>query len=215
MLSKGYLTDSQFRIAAAQSKSHNEDLEATLLRLGLATERNITAARAAQWGCPVLGQDYTNQSLEADIPPTLLHRCAAVPVNYSSTAKRFVLGFVYRVEHSLLSSLETITGFRAQPCFITPTEFNEQIEKVSPIPGYEEVLFEDAHTPSHMAKAVGGLAVELGANEVGFARCREFVWTRLAGKRGTMDVLFRTKGVAGTERTDDSSLADPSVRSIG
>ncbi len=73
MLSKGYLTDDQLRFAMAESRLHGEELEAVLVRHGLASERQLTAARAAQWGYPILGQDRMGQPVEADIPPALLH----------------------------------------------------------------------------------------------------------------------------------------------
>ena len=55
MLSKGYVTDSQLRIATTQSHRDGEELEVTLVRLGLASERQLAAARAAQWGYPGFG----------------------------------------------------------------------------------------------------------------------------------------------------------------
>jgi hypothetical protein len=196
MLSKGYLTAEQLRFAMAQSQASGEDLEAVLLQLGLANERQLTVARAVQWGYPVFGQDRTGQPMEADIPPILLHSCSAVPLHLSMAAKRFVLGFVYRVEHSLMNSLEQMTGFRTEPCFITPTEFAEQRPRVKPSPECEEVVFETPETPAQMAKTVAGFALEVSAREASFTRCREFLWVRLSGKRRKVDVLFR----AGHER---------------
>jgi len=57
MLSKGQLTAEQLRRAVSQSEISGEDIETTLLRLGLANEKQLTASRAAQWGYPALGQD--------------------------------------------------------------------------------------------------------------------------------------------------------------
>jgi len=215
MLSKGHLTDGQLRYAMAQSRLHGEELEAVLVRLGLATERQLAAARAAQWGCPVLGQERIGQPVEADIPPTLLHACSAVPLHCSTLAKRFLLGFVYRVEHSLLNSLELVTGFRAEPCFITPTEYGEQMERLTAVAGCEEVVFEDLTTPAEMAKTAAGLAVEAAAREVHFARCRDYVWTRLTGKRRKIDVLFRVKRASETGKKKNFLVAEESIRSAG
>ena len=68
MLSKGYLDDDQLRFAIAESQLHGEELEAVLIRLGLASERQLAAARAAQWGYPVLGRERIGQMIESDIP---------------------------------------------------------------------------------------------------------------------------------------------------
>jgi hypothetical protein len=196
MLSKGSLTGDQLRLATDESKARREDLEATLLRLGFATERQVTAARAAQWGYPILGQDYIVRPVAADIPPALLRVCTAVPLHFSAGARRFLLGFVHRVEHSLLNSLEAVTGFRSDPCFITPTEYREQTERLTSASDCEEIVFNDPMTAAHMAKNLGGFAVEIAAYEARLARCRDYAWARLFGKQRKIDVLFRIAEIA-------------------
>jgi hypothetical protein len=197
MLSKGYLTDAQLRSAIGQSQVSGEELESVILRLGLATERQLTSARAAQWGYPVLGQDHAGHPVDSDIPYRLLQSCWVVPLRNFAAAKRLLLGFVYRVDHSFLNSVEHMTGFRGEPCFVTPTEFAEQMDRLTAVPRFEEVVFEDPKSPLQMGKTIGGLAVEIGVREASFAHCRDYVWTRLAGKRRTLDVLFRIKGDTG------------------
>jgi len=193
MLSKGYLTDKQLRLAITESQRSGEELEAVLSRLGLANERQLTAARAAQWGYPVLGQEPMRQLSELDVPATLLESCSAAPLHCSAAAKRMLLGFVHRVDHSLMNSVEEMTGFRAEPCFITPTEFAEQRVRLTAVTRCEEVVVNDPQTPAQMGRTVAGLTVEIGAREVRFSRCRDYVWTRLTGKRRMIDVLFRIK----------------------
>jgi hypothetical protein len=215
LLQKGALTDDQLRFALAQSKLRGEELEATLARLGLANERQLTAARAAQWGYPVLGQDRLGQLVQADIPSILLQNCTAAPLHYSLAAKRFLLGFVYRVEHSLLNALEQVTEFRAEPCFITPTEYAEQMERLTAAPDCEEVVFENPQTSAQMAKTVAGFAVEVAAREARFAQCREYVWARLSGKRRKIDVLFRVKSWTAVGPQRDFASAQDRPRSLG
>jgi Type II secretion system (T2SS), protein E, N-terminal domain len=211
MLSKGYLTDAQLRLATSQSQLRGEELESVLLRLGLASERQLTVARAAQWGYPVLGQDYIGKPVESDIPSILLQSCSAVPLHCSTAAKRLLLGFVRRVDHSLLNSVEQVTGFRGEPCFIAPADFAEQMERLTAAPKLEQVVFEDTKTPAQMGKTIGGMAVDVGLREARFAHCRDYVWTRLLGKRQTIDVLFRIKG----SRNAGSSFISEGVRSAG
>lgn len=213
MLSKGYLNDDQLRLAVAESQSRGEELEAVLIRLGLASERQLTAARAAQWGYPVLGRERIGQMIESDIPFKLLRSCSAAPLHSSAAAKRLLLGFVYRVDHGLLSALEQMTGFRAEPCFITPTEFVEQMERLTSVPTFEEVIFDDPKTPAQMGKTIGGFAVEVGAREARFAHCRDYAWTRLSGRRQTVNVLFRIKG--NRSRNAEEAPISSSVRSAG
>jgi hypothetical protein len=202
MLSKGYLSDEQLRFAVAEGQSSGEELEVVLLRMGLANEWQLAAAKAVQWGYPVLGRDRISKSVDADIPVTLLRTFSAVPLHYSVTAKRLLLGFVDRVENSLLHSVEQITGCKAEPCFITRTEFREQMERVTAAPNYTEVVVEDALTPAQTAKAVGGFAIEIGAREATFASCQDYAWMRLSGKRRTIDVLFRGRNVVEAEPSE-------------
>jgi hypothetical protein len=211
MLSKGNLTDAQLRFATSQSQLHGETLEAALLRLELTSERLLTAARAAQWGYPMLGKEHIGRVVESDIPSILLETCSVVPLHRSAAAKRVLLGFVERVDHRLLNAVEEVTGLRGEPCFITRTDFAEQMELLTAVPRFEQVAFEDTKTPVQMGRTLGGLAVEVGLREARFTHCRDYVWTRLAGKRKTLDVLFRIEG----SRNADNSPLSTGMRSVG
>ena len=200
LLSKGCLEEDQLRLAMTRSQREGQSLETTLIECGLATEKQLAAARATQWGYPVLGQDAVGQRVEADLPTSLLRAFSAAPLHYSPKAKRLVLGFVYRVEHSLLQSIAQITGFRAEPCFITPAEFNEQMERVTAVRGYEEAVIDNPGTPMQMARTLGGFAVEVSAREAAFSKCNSWIWARLAGKRGTVDVVFALRSASGAPR---------------
>jgi len=215
MLSKGYLSDNQLRFAMTESQMRGEDLEVSLLRLGFVTERQVTAARAAQWGFPLLGRDRVGQPVEVDIPPTLLRNCSAVPLHYSPATKRLLLGFVYRVEHSLLDSIEQVTGVKAEACFITPTEFKEQMALSTTPPDYEEIFHEESFSPMHMAKAIGGLAVDTCAREGSFARYKNHVWTRLSGKRRKTDVIFRAGTAVELGKRRNSVFLEEKISFLG
>lgn len=193
MLSRGYLTEAQLRLATDRSRESGQDVEATLMELGLATEKQIAAGRAAQWGYPVLAQEPVGHMVQTDLPRAVLQSCSAAPLHASVSPKRLVLGFVARVDHNLLQSVEQMTGCRPEPCFITPGECEEQIGRVSAVPGYEEYVVENPASVTQMARTLGGLAVEVGAREARFTRCRSWAWARLSGKRGTADLIFAMK----------------------
>jgi len=211
MLSKGFLTDAQLRLASDQSQLYGEPLETVVLRLGMASERQLTFARAAQWGYPVLGREHIGKIVESDIPSVLLESCSSVPLHRSMAAKRLLLGFVHRVDHSLLRAVEEMMGLRGEPCFITAKDFEEQVELLSMVPRFEQIVVEDPRTSAQMGKTVGGLAVEIGLQEARFTRCRDYVWTRLVGKRTTIDVLFRIA----QRRDAEAAPPSPRVRSAG
>jgi len=196
LLSKDYLSEDRLRSATLISQRQGASLEATLLETGSVTEKQLAAARAVQWGYPVLAQDLSGQLVESDLPSALLRVYSAVPLHYSSKVKRLVLGFVHRVEHSLLQSIEQMTGFRAEPCFITPAEFSEQMERVAVPAGYEEALVEEPRDAAQMARKLGGFAVEISAIEARFAKCNSSIWVRIWGRRRTVDVVFAPKSAA-------------------
>lgn len=191
LTSRGYLSADRFRFAEAQSREYGEGIEDSLLRLGLVSEKQLVAARSAQWGYPMLAPEHIGHWVEADIPQTLLTDFRAVPLHYSATARRILLGFAARVEPRLLESIEKMTDCRVEPCLITPTEYEEQIERVTAPPNYEEVAVEESNSPDRMARTVGRTAVQVGAREAVFLRCKSRVLVRLRGGRGVADVVFR------------------------
>jgi len=188
----------------ARSKRTGEDLEITLLSCELATEKQLAAARAAQWGYPVLGQELVCQKVETDLPQSLLRACPAVPLHYLK-GQRLVLGFVHRVDHGILQSIEQITGLRAEPCFITPLEFTEQTNSMAAASGYEEVVVEDPGAVAQMARTLGGFALEVGAEGAGFTRCNGSIWARVAGKQKTVDVIFALKKASAAAQWKNST----------
>lgn len=217
MLAKEFLTEDQLRSATARAERRGETLEMTLKKMGLATDKQLAAARAAQWGCPVLADDCAGHPVQADIPRTLLREFQAVPLHYSAQSKRLVLGFVQRVEHGLLGSIEEMSGCRAEACLLTPAEFEEQMERVTFPPDYEEVAMEKPGTPAQMAKTLGGLALEVTARAASFVQCRSWVWARVTGKRRTVDVLFARTEAAPVivNRAEVLEFRPASVASLG
>jgi hypothetical protein len=215
MVSKDYLTGEQLRFATAQCQLSGEDLETGLVRMGLATEWQLASARATQWGCPVLKQDRPGQQVEADIPSALLRAYSAVPLHYSVSAKRLLVGFVYRVEHTLLHGLEQMLGCKAESCFITPTELAMQMGRLTAAPDCDELAFEELMTPGQMANSLSGMAVEVAAREASFVHCRDYIWTRLTGKIRRVDVLFRVRREAEPENSENFSFQEHNIASWG
>jgi hypothetical protein len=212
LLSKGFLTEQQLRAAVRDSLRLGEDLEQTLKRTGVINDQQIAIARAAQWGYPVIGQDQPILEVEADIPAILLRACSAVPVHYSAAAKRLVIGFVERIDHSFLSSLEEITGILPEPCFITPTQFAEQLRCLTPPPRWEEIVSDVDCTPAQMANTTGRFAIEIGARDARFQRCKDRLWTRLIGKRRVLDLLYKTRSARSETFTSAVNVVEGDLR---
>ncbi len=212
---KGYLTNEQLRLASLESQRRGEDFAETVSRLGIVTEQQIAAARATQWGCPVLAQDYVSHSAQIDIPRAILEACNAVPLHSSQTAKRIVLGFVYRVEHSVLDAIEQMTGCRAEPCFVTLTDFVRRMDSVTPLPDSQEIVVTDPGSPEKMSRTVGRTAVDVKAQEARFVGYKHLVWVRLMGKRGKVDIVFRAPRVFAELRAENSELLEEVIAVAG
>lgn len=215
LLSRGYLTAAQLRHAALQSHLYSESLEATLLRLQLATDRQLAAARSIQWGLPMVSSESAGRMVHADLPGSILTACGAVPVHYSATAKRVLLGFVERIDYSLLRSIEQLICFRADACFMTPAELADQVERLTKPADYQETVVTEPGPLDKMARTIGRAAVNLGAREAAFTECRGHIWVRLTGKRGRTDVIFQMKKAFGHLGTSDSETGENSIASVG
>ncbi len=204
LLTKGYLTTDQLRHAMTRNELDGVAFEAMVTELGWVTDKQLTAARAVQWGYPALGQDLSGHSVEADLPLALFRACSATPLYYSAETKRLVLGFIRRVDHSLLQSIEQITGCRAEPCFITPAELTRQLDRLTSPRRYEQIMVDQPGTVPQMARTLGGWAVRVSATQAGFGRCHSLLWTRIAGNKGTVDVLFNLKNAEAEIPLEDS-----------
>lgn len=189
LLSKGYLSEDQLRRATAKTQFPGSSLETFLLGQGWVNEKQVAAARGVQWGQPSLGIEPSDKVVEMNLPLSLLRAHAAAPIHFSPERNRLLLGFVSRVELGLLQSIEQITGYRTEPCFITPTEFNQQIARFRTCAGYEEVFSEHPVDVSKIPGRLADLALEVSGAEARFTRCRSWIWVRIAGSRGTIDAI--------------------------
>jgi hypothetical protein len=214
LLSKGFLSEKQLRFATGLSRDNGQDLETTLVALGWTNEKHLAAARSAQWGYPMLSQERAGRAVEVDIPLALLQTFSAAPLFYSPTVKRLVLGFVERVDHSLLQSIEQVTGHRAEPCFLTSAELTQQLQSMVRPAAYEEVVVEEPGDPAQMARTLGRCAQDAAATSAGFVQCKSWVWARLTGKRRTVDVLFAKQGATATKVTADSHFAHQTAGAV-
>lgn len=200
LVSKGLLSADQLRFAQSSAEMNHDSLESTLLRHQLVNERQLAAARAAQWGYPLL-KDRVGSPVELNIPIVLLREFSAVPFEVSTKARRILIGFVFRVEHSLLESIEKTTGFQVVPCFTTATQYAQQLGYLTTGRNYDDVLIPEPGSVERMARTLGQCALDVGATEAIFSHCKNFVWSRITGSKGIFDVLFRFDGAIDPEQS--------------
>jgi hypothetical protein len=192
LLSKGWITTGQLQQALdEQRRQKGVSIGEVLVRLGFATEEQITAGVATQWGYPVFTMKNWIPQVDFHIPRVLLELHSAVPVHYSPTANRVMIGFVDRIEHAFLYSLEVMTSSIAAPCFLTPVEYHHAVSRLQESDDREEVVFHRISGVPEMTRIVKSYAMEIDAVEARFGNCKSYLWIRLQAARQQMDLLFK------------------------
>jgi Type II secretion system (T2SS), protein E, N-terminal domain len=214
LLSKGLLTADQLRIATAESQLRGESFEATVIRLHFVTDRQVAAARSAQWGYPVLAHEQIGRTVRAELPRAIFDISSAAPIHYSQGGRRILLGFVYRVEHSLLESIEKVTGCRAEACFITPADRDSQMEHLTTPQDYEEIILGDPVEPEVITHTLGRMSHEIAARDACITRCQNHIWARLTGTLGIRDLIFPVKREVGENMPKTAGIFEESLASL-
>jgi hypothetical protein len=197
LMSRGLLTHAQLRTVMEDQRNGGGEIDELLTRLGWISESQLTAARAAQWSCPVFAVPKLAIRIGIHIPSTLVHTYSVIPVYYSAASNLLLMGFVRGIEYGLLFAIERITGCKTQPCFVTPSDFELQVhqrdrmleESKGTTP--EEVRFGIVQSPAIMARALCSYCVDVDANEVMIVTFKDYLWTRAKGGRREVDLLFK------------------------
>ena len=197
LISRGWLTGQNLREAIDGQKESGGEIGELLVRHGFVSEKQVTACRAEQWGCPVFS--VPNHAIQGgiQIPSTLMRLYSAIPLYYGIATKRLLVGFVEGIEYRLLYAIEQMTGCKTQPCFVTPSAFLTQMQQNESISGRcgdstpSEVMFERFQTAEEMAQILCEYGINLEADETIIGRCREHLWARLKCGPREIDLLFK------------------------
>jgi len=198
LMSKGLLTNAQLRAVTDEQKEVGGEIGDLLVRRGSVSERQVAVVRATQWGCPVFAMPKHLVGTMIQVPSALIRLYSAVPLHYVAATKFLLVGFVHGIEYGLLYAIEQMTGCKTQPCFVTPSDFavqlQRQVEAMAPAENAtpNEVEVDSAHTVKDIASILCSYGVDLEADEILLAKCREYLWARfLCGSRA-VDLLFTT-----------------------
>lgn len=197
LVSRGLLSNAQLKEALEHQKNDGGEIGEVLVSLGMLSEEQMTQARAAQWDCPVFFAPRHSVRAEVFIPPTLIRSYSAVPLHYVAATKVLLIGFVSAVEYGLLFAIEKMTGCKTQPCFITPSDFQQRVERRWQFPAEtgpgagKEIVFDRIKGVAAMAETVCKYSVDLEAEDVTVGRCKDYLWVRLACGERNVDLLFR------------------------
>jgi hypothetical protein len=197
LMSRGLLTKDQVREVIEEQKEVGGEIDELLVRLGSVSEKQLTAAHAAQWGCPVFTVPKQPIQTGIHIPSTFIHAYSLIPLHHAAASNLLLVGFVHGIEYGLLYAIEQVTRCKTLPCFVTPSDFQIQVQQrdralegcrdTTP----KEVKFESVQTPAEMARVLCGYCIELEAEEAMIGKCTEYFWARLKRGPKEVDLLFK------------------------
>jgi hypothetical protein len=195
LVGRGLLTASQLRSTTEQRVATGRDTGQLLIENGFVNEVQVTAARAAIWGCPVYHPPPPNHRLGIHLPPTLAAACQVLPIHYVPSTRQLLLGFLRNVDYELLFAVEKMTGCTAKACFLKPSDFylHESYSLEAEWPGASapmEMIFERTHGSSDRARILCNYGAGLDANRVKMTACGNYLWARLDRGQQTSDLLF-------------------------
>ena len=194
LLGRGVITHAQLKSALeAQRSSGSERLGRWLVRSGVASAKDVSAALAAQWGCATfpLERDFRYRECVGLLPYTLLESSRMIPVRYLPASHQLFIAFSDDIDHTALYAINQLMGGRTEPCVATESAMQSALEEVRASSRPAEIVFETLWDASEMARTIRDYAVKLGADELLLARPRRFLWVRLRAPGNSWDFLFR------------------------
>jgi len=193
MLSRGMISDVQLKQALNLQREKGGRIGKSLRDIGAATEKDIAAGLAAQWGCPVYPLDESPESLRyaSLLPVTLLEAGRMLPVHLLRVSQTLYLAFVEGIDRNALYAVERMLGVRTIPCIVSESAYLNAIAELNSIGDMQTTVFESRFEPREMARTTRSYALRVGASEVWMVRSGRFVWARLETADGPKDILFR------------------------
>jgi hypothetical protein len=197
LISRGLLTSTQLKEVVDEQKEVGGDIGELLVRHGAVSEKQVTTVRATQWGCPVFSVPKHGVQSAIDIPLGLMSLCSATPLHYVAATKVLLVGFVQSIEYGLLYAIEQMTGCKTQPCFITPSDFQSQLQKTAQFveesvqEDRKEVKIEGVQTAAEISRLLCSYGIALEADEAVIVKCKDYVWARLKSGLKEVDLLFK------------------------
>jgi Type II secretion system (T2SS), protein E, N-terminal domain len=198
LISQGLLTVEQLKKATEEQKEAGGEIGELLVRQGAVSEKQVTAVRATEWGCPVFAVPKQAIRVGIDLPSTLMRSYSMIPVHYAVRTNLLLVGFVHTVEYGLLYAIEQITECETKPCFVTPSDFQTQLQQQqkeqeqSELTPAREEKFEDIQTAAEIAGTLCTSGLEIEADEAFIGKCKDYLWVRLKNRHQAIDLLFRS-----------------------
>jgi len=191
LVSRGVITTEQLRVAVDRQRELGLNMGEVLQQLGYAKQEQVTSAVAAQWGCPVFSIRTNNLPFQVRIPRALLEFYGMLPVHFVEAGRKLMMGCVRGVHHQVLHMIEQMTACSTLPCFIAARQFDVHLPAFLRGAANQEVTFEQSSSSLEMARIARNYLLQLGAEQVRVAICRDYLWTRFFSRTKEFDLLFR------------------------
>jgi hypothetical protein len=193
LLSQGEITSEQLRDALERQRAAGSGkLGEWLIRMGAVGEPQVAAAVAAQQGCPLFPMQEP-QCVPAKMywPEPLIQRYRAVPVFHNRAQSSLYVGFLERVDHAFLLSLEQMLRCRTQPCILPEAAYRRQLELRSFAVENETIVIPQRQNGIEMTRTIANYAEQIHAGRCAITCCGDYLWVRLESSATVVDFLFR------------------------
>jgi hypothetical protein len=191
LVSRGVMTGEQLRTAVDRQSELGVNMGEVVQQLGFASQEQVTSAAAAQWGYPVFSIRSNSLPFNVRIPKALLELYGILPVHFVEAGRKLMMGCVRGVHHQVLHMIEQMTACSTIPCFIAARQFEMHLPAFLRGSANQEVTFERTSSSLEMARIARNYLLQLGADQVRFGICRDYLWTRFSSRTKEFDLLFR------------------------
>jgi hypothetical protein len=191
MVARGKLTHLEVRAALeAQRHARYGKIGDWVVKLGFASEQDVTNALALQWGCPVVSSLYPSPTLlPGNIPLPILDAFQMLPINYAASTKTLYVAFGERVDHAALYGIEQILGCRTQPCVSGRRQIARQLESMRQLSRPRDVEFWTRDL-NEMARITSSYLTRLAPEDIRLSRLGNSIWLRLKTRSAFTNVVF-------------------------
>lgn len=191
MVARGKLTHLEVRAALeAQRRARYGRIGDWIEKLGFASEHDVTAALALQWGCPV-ASSFAGSIADSpgNIPLRVLEAFQMIPFNYAAVTNTLFLAFGTRVDHAALYAIERILDCRTQPCVAPAKSVERQLERMRQQAHAADVEFWTRDL-AEMGRITSSYIARLTPEDVRLSRVGQFIWLRLKARAIVTNLLF-------------------------
>jgi hypothetical protein len=194
LLSRGVIDHEQLKRALqAQRENGGGRLGSWLVRSGMVSAQEVSAALAAQRGCVIfpLESDQRYLELSAMLPRALLQSSRTLPVRYVHEGQLLFLAFAEEIDHSAMYAVDRVLAGHTRACVVSDAAMDQAMRKIQQEERRCEIVFETGRDEREIARTIREHVVNLGAEELITARPRSFLWVRLKAANGPWDLMFR------------------------